>query len=236
MTKNGSSSIGALLVIVAIITAALAIVTEPGREVCKQIKEWINPPPSNSPGELPIKQVVDDLRVLWSYERSFSYDVRHAATSMEELGDGTSIGRNGHVLKPELWKARVEPDDKCEPAGYGLPDRSIARYRFGIFPILSENGEKERFAAVLAALPPTADASDACFVALCGPADLTNDFSFDKAWPVYIVRAEKTAMDAILDLATNPKTFASLTSRFTTGDLSSLVIRQLSGWDVPENQ
>lgn len=230
MDKREGSSLGAL-------TLALALAAV-GYFVWHMIIEQPieQPPPSPPPPKaIPLKEVVDDMRVLWSYERNYSYDVRHAATSMEELGDGTSIGKNGHILKPALWKARIEAGDDCEPAGYSLPDGSVARYRFAIFPALSDSGGKERFSAIIAAMPPVSDAADACVVALCGPANLTNDFSFDKAWPVYVTRAEKSAMDAILDLAKNPQTLTSLTDRFSSGDLSSFVIRNFSGWDVPDN-
>ena len=184
---------------------------------------------------LPIRDVLDDLRVIWSYERNYSYDLRHAATSMDELGDGTAIGKNGHVLKPALWKARIEAGNSGEPVAYSLSDGGRGFYRFAIFPILSDSGEKERFAAVLAALPSVPDADDVCFIALCGPANLTNDFSFDKAWPVFLVRAEKAVMDQILGLAEAPQTLSSLTERLVSGDLSTFVVQRNSGWYVNDN-
>lgn len=179
---------------------------------------------------LPEKEVVDDLRVLWSYERNFAYDARHTASSMEELGDGSGIGKNGHVLKAALWAARIEAGDACEPVHYGQPGAHRPRYRFGIFPLLSDAGEKERIGAVLAAIPPSSDASDACFLAICGPANLSNDFSFDKAWPVYILRAEQPVLESILSLADRPKTPALLEELMTSGDLSPFLIRHFIGW------
>ena len=197
-------------------------------------------PPEGSARIVPCKELVDDLRTLWSFERNFAYSKKSLAVSIGELGDGAGIGKNGFVLKASLWDARLDSSESPRPASYRIDDpsskgkKTVGAYRFGIFPVLSETGERDPFSAVLVSVPENPADDDACFVALCGPADLKNDFSFDRDWPVYQLVAKPQVVSALRNL--RPATFVELERRMMAGDLSTFVIRSFRGLSYPKNE
>lgn len=189
---------------------------------CEGTKPHVPP----SPPPRPCAEIVENLRTLWGFERNFAYRNKALAASIGELGDGTGIGENGFVLKPALWKARLDaPETAQKGTGAG-------GYRYGIFPALTETGERDRFSAILVAVPETPSADNVCFAALCGPVNLRNDFSFDQKWPVFQLRAEKAAVDALRNLG--PTTLPALEDRLDSGDLHGFVVLRFGGLYYPK--
>lgn len=203
---------------------------------CTRI-DW---PPPGSTRIVPCKELVNDLRTLWSFERNFAYSKKRLAASIGELGDGAGIGKNGFVLKASLWDARLDSSESPRPVSYRIDDPSskgkkpVGAYRFGIFPVLSETGERDPFSAVLVSVPENPAKDDACFIALCGPADLKNDFSFDRDWPVYQLVAAPQVVKDLRSLP--PARFSELERRMTAGDLSTFVIRSFRGFSYPKDE
>lgn len=197
-------------------------------------------PPKGSTRIVPCEELVDDLRTLWSFERNFAYRNKQLAGSIGEMGDGAGIGKNGFVLKPLLWESRLDSSETPRPASYRIIDpktgrkQTIGAYRFGIFPVLANDGEREIFSAILVSVPETPADDDVCFVSLCGPVDLKNDFSFDRDWPVYQLVAKPQVVSALRNL--RPATFVELEHRMTAGDLSTFVIRSFRGFSYPKDE
>ncbi len=197
-------------------------------------------PPEGSSRIVPCKELVDDLRTLWSFERNYAYRNKQLASSIGEMGDGAGIGKDGFVLKQSLWESRLDATGVAHAASYRIADpkngrkQTVGAYRFGIFPVLSENGEREIFSAILVSVPETPADDDACFVALCGPVDLKNDFSFDRDWPVYQLVAKSQVVSALKNHRS--ATFGELERRLTAGDLSTFVIRSFRGLSYPTDE
>ena len=188
---------------------------------------------------VPCKEIVDDLRVLWSYERNYAYRHKELASSISKMGDGTGIGKNGFVLSSSLWGARIDDNTNAVPISYRIANAKTGRkefvgaYRFGIVPTLTSSGETDRFSAILIAVPETPSEDDFCFVALCGPVNLRNDFSFDKEWPVYQLHAEDEVVREIRGL--KPISIDGLIQRLTSGDLKSHVSRTFRNLYYPKD-
>lgn len=201
---------------------------------------WWPHPPHQGPKSpvVPKRELVEDLRVLWSFERNYAYFNKGFATSIGELGDGTGIGMNGFVRKISIWEARLDAAEGGRPASYRITNpttgnkQTIGAYRFGLHPVLSETGERDRFSAVLVSVPETAFEQDSCFVALCGPVDLRNDFSFDRDWPVYELSASSNVVEALRTLPAT--TFSELERRIASGDLSKYRTGFFRGLAYPE--
>ena len=214
---------------------------------CEQIKKLWNeiakeiplPPPKPSKVVL-CNEIVNDLRTLWSYERNYAYRHKSLASSISEMGDGSGIGKDGFVLISSLWEARIDDDNKnIRPNSYRLMDtktgkqKSIGAYRFGIVPVLTSAGEIDRFSVILVAVPEIPADDDFCFIALCGPVNLQNDFSFDKEWPVYQLKAKKEVVREIRGL--KRISIDSLTQRLTQGDLKRYVNRTFRNLYYPKD-
>ena len=186
---------------------------------------------------VPCKEIVDDLRVLWSYERNYAYRHKELASSISKMGDGTGIGKDGFVLSSSLWEARLDDNTNAVPVAYRIANaktgrkESVGAYRFGIVPTLTSAGETDRFSAILIAVPEKHSEDDFCFVALCGPVNLQNDFSFDKEWPVFQLDAKEEVIREIRGL--KPLSIDSLRQRLTSGDLKRHVSRAFSNLYYP---
>ena len=198
------------------------------------------PPPPPPQKVVPRKELVDDIRTLWSFERNYGWRNKYLALSISEMGYGADIGKNGFVTVAKLWDARLDADNVTpEPAKYRIANPSgsgmieTGGYKFGIFPVKSVTGERDKLSAIIVAIPEKASADDSCFVALCGPVNFTNDFSFDLEWPVYELKAAPVAWNALR----NPgnQTFGELESRLTSGDLGKFQIRSFRNLYYPGN-
>ncbi len=218
-------------------TMAVAVTGVAAYVGCKTIGG--NTGDNGSPQPPPNAEIVDDLRVLWTFERNYAFRNKRLATSINEMGDGTGIGKNGFVTKPSIWAARLDENDSPRPASYWLKvspsaeKRNVGAYRFGISPVAAEDGKLERFAVVLFSVPQSASDSDVCFIALCGPVNLKNDFSFDYAWPVFQVKATPAVVKSLI--AMQPTSLASLKLRLEEGDLKPFVLRTFEGFEYPRD-
>lgn len=205
-------------------------------------ENYISPetPPPPILRVVPCKEIVDDIRAIWSFERNYAYRHKSLAASISEMGDGTSIGKNGFVLKPAIWASRIDDDNATpEPVPYKVKNPAtgtleIARYRFGVFPVKLETGERDRFSVVIVSVPEKPADDDVCFMALCGPVNLQNDFSFDKEWPVFQLKAAATVVQVIC----NPQsaTHDELKHRLTTGDLAKYVTKTFCNLYYPQGE
>ena len=198
------------------------------------------PPPTPQPQRIvPCKEIVDDLRVLWSYERNYAYRHKELASSISKMGDGTENGKGGFVLSSSLWEARIDCNTNAVPISYRIANaktgrkESVGAYRFGIVPTLTSAGETDRFSAVLIAVPEIPSEDDFCFVALCGPINLQNDFSFDKEWPVYQLHAKEEVVREVRGL--KPISIDGLVQRLTSGDLKRHVSRTFRSLFYPKD-
>ena len=196
------------------------------------------PPPPPGRRIVPKKELVDDLRTLWSFERNYAYRHKSLAASIGEMGDGAGIGKEGFVLKPSLWEARLDGDGSRRPASYRIASartkqkENVGAYRFGVFPAYGSTGEREPFSVFLVAVPQTPSKDDVCFVALCGPVNLQNDFSFDLEWPVFQLRADAEAVKALCGVGKT--SIAVLKERLEHGDLKFFVQRNFVGLYYPQ--
>ena len=197
----------------------------------------VYPPPPPPP---PCKEIVNDLRTLWSYERDYAYRHKSLAASIGEMGDGAGIGKEGFVLKPSLWEARLDGDGQRRAASYRITIAktgqkvSVGAYRFGIFPAYGNTGEREPFSAILVAVSERPSNDDVCFVALCGPVKLQNDFSFDLEWPVFKLQADAAVVKALRE--PGKTTLASLKERLERGDLRHFVQGSFGGLYYPQSE
>ena len=205
-------------------------------EVWKKVSEQVSQP---SPRIVPCKEIVDDLRGLWSYERNYAYRHKELAPSISKMGDGTGIGKDGFVLTSSLWEARIDDNTNAVPVAYRIANtktgrkESVGAYRFGIVSALTEGGEIDRFSVVLIAVPEVAANDDFCFIALCGPINLQNDFSFDKEWPVFQLNAKEDVVRKVRGL--KPTSIDSLKKRLESGDLKRYVTRTFCNLYYPKN-
>ena len=214
---------------------------------CKTLERFLEkisikeqpPTPPKSSRVVPCKEIVDDLRVLWSYERNYAYRHKELASSISKMGDGTGIGKDGFVLSSSLWGARIDGNTNAVPISYRIANAKTERkepvgaYRFGIVPTLTSAGELDRFSAILVAVPENPSEDDFCFVALCGPVNLQNDFSFDKEWPVYQLHAKDEVVREIRGL--KPISIDGLAQRLTGGDLKCHVSRTFRNLYYPKD-
>lgn len=197
-------------------------------------------PPHPIPRVVPCKEIVDDIRAIWSFERNYAYRHKSLAASISEMGDGTGIGKNGFVLKPAIWESRVDGDNASpEPVTYKVKNPATgalenARYRFGVFPVKLETGERDRFSVVIVSVPEKPAGDDACFIALCGPVNLQNDFTFDKEWQVFQLKADATVVREIRNLQS--ATHDELKSQLTTGDLAKYVTKTFDNLYYPQEE
>jgi hypothetical protein len=156
------------------------------------------------------------------------------------MGDGTGIGKNGFVLKPSIWASRIDDDnDTPEPVAYKVKNPAtgtleIARYRFGVFPVKLETGGRDRFSVAIVSVPEKPAGDDACFIALCGPVNLQNDFTFDKEWPVFQLKADATVVRVIRNLQS--ATHDELKSQLKTGDLAKYVTKTFDNLYYPQEE
>ncbi|MBR3222555.1 MAG: hypothetical protein IKF72_10035 [Kiritimatiellae bacterium] len=200
----------------------------------------VPPPPPPPPRDVPCKAIVDDIRAIWSFERSYAYRHKALAASISEMGDGTGIGKNGFVLKPSIWASRIDGENASyKPVSYEVKnpatgDSEIAGYRFGVFPIKLETGERDRFSVVIVAVPDKPAEDDVCFMALCGPVNLQNDFTFDKEWPVFQLKAKPSVVESIRNLQVT--THKELMQRLTSGDLKSSVTKTFANLYYPQDE
>lgn len=122
---------------------------------------------------------ITELRAIWDYQRTFSLRNKKFASSITEFGDGSGIKAKGICLRGNVWKARYEAD---APEAIDTREDRV-KYFYRLLPQAADNGEVIPLASVIVAIPEKD--GDAAFVALCGPVDLANDFSFNKVWKVY---------------------------------------------------
>ncbi len=187
---------------------------------------------------VPCKQIVDDMRALWSFERNYAYRHKSLASSISEMGDGTGIAKNGFVLKPALWAARIDGDNtQPEPSMYKVMNPATgrsetAKYYLGVFPVMTDSGERDCFSIGIVAVPEKPVEGDFCFVTLCGPVNLQNDFSFDKEWQVFKLKADPTVVNEFRKLS--PTTLAEMKHRLTDGDLKVFVTQTFNGLYYPQ--
>lgn len=211
---------------------------------CKTLEDvWIkisgHEPPPQPPRIVPCKEIVDDLRGLWSYERNYAYRHKELASSISKMGDGAGIGKDGFVLSSSLWEARIDDNTNAVPVAYRIANtktgrkESVGAYRFGIVPALTSAGEIDRFSVVLVAVPEVHAKDDFCFIAVCGPISLKNDFSFDKEWPVFQLNAREEVIREIREL--KPVLIDNLIQRLTSGDLKRHVSRTFLNLYYPKD-
>lgn len=137
-----------------------------------------------------IEEVADLLRVIWSYNRSYAYDKRNLPRSISELQDGTAIGRDGHVLNPKIWRARIDSDNNdIDP----YTSRSGIQWRFGQSGAYTDKN-RDFHSGALFAIP----SKGSIYVETPQIADLKNEFSFDKFRKGYIVPNTKRNRDLLL--------------------------------------
>lgn len=210
---------------------------------CKILEVWRkeltkSQPHPALPRIVPCKEIVDDMRALWSFERNYAYRHKVLAASISDMGDGTGIGKNGFVLKPALWAARIDGDNaQPEAATYTVKNpatgrRESAQYFFGVFPVKADTGERDRFSVVIMAVPEKPAEDDSCFIALCGPVSLQNDFSFDKEWPVFQLKAKSAVVESLRNLQF--ATHAELIQRLMAGDMKEFVTKTFYNLYYPQ--
>lgn len=188
---------------------------------------------------LPRKELVDDLRILWSFERNFAHHHKRLSSSIEEMGAGYGMGADGYVLKRQIWEARWEAGETGIPCEYKIAisgsqeKKRTGAYRFRVIPIEDETGKDDPFSRVLTVFPAAPSTSDVCFVAICGPVDLRNDFSFSKAWAVYELYAEQSVVELLRKTSTT--TTNRISARLSSnGDLAHFVRNCFAGLEWPE--
>ena len=212
------------------------------RPVVEAVKDLLGqtPPPSPPSRVVPCKEIVDDIRAIWSFERNYAWRHKSLAGSISAMGDGSGIGKNGFVLKPSIWASRLDHDNaKPEPLSYTVKDPAtghfeIARYRFGVFPMKLETGELDQFSVVIVSVPDKPAEDDACFMALCGPINLHNDFTFDKEWPVLQLTAQPSVVELMINLQS--ATHKELMQRLTSGDLKRFVKKTFANLFYPQDE
>ena len=156
------------------------------------------------------------------------------------MGDGTGIGKNGFVLKSAIWESRIDDDNASpKPLTYKVKNPATgalesARYRFGVFPVKLETGERDCYSVVIASVPEKPAEDDACFLALCGPVELRNTFSLDREWPVFQLKATATVVQMIRNFQS--ATHDELKRRLTTGDLAKYVTKTFNNLYYPQGE
>lgn len=125
------------------------------------------------------KVVLQRMRYIWGYEESFAYRNRRLPQSIEEMGDGSQIGKSGLVLLRSVWEARFETTGRIADSVSGN------NYWYRIIPY-----ESGVFKSMIVAIP--AGGAGYGFVVDCGPAELKNPLTFQGAFPVYKFRLNGT--------------------------------------------
>lgn len=236
--KHGSVAAIALGLIAIVSVIAIAISQSGSDGVIDDESGIVDPPPP--PAVLPEKELVEDLRVLWSFMRNFAHHYKRLPSSIEEMGAGFEIGTDGYVLRQSIWDARWEAGSSGTPSAYriqlpGSREKTKAgAYRFRIIPVMDDGGNDSPLTRVLAVFPQAPSGSDVCFVALCGPVDLHNDFSFAKAWPVWELRAECDVVQLLQDLPTTTAD-GTATKLSSDGDFGHLVKTSFVALEWPKN-
>lgn len=178
------------------------------------------------------KKDMDDLRGLWSFQRNYAYHNKRFADSIDEMGDGTGIGKNGFVLDSRIWDAR-SGNDKFNPDAvvFGNKDKRGAS-RFTMFSPVDDSGGKAKFQSVLMSTPARPSSNGSSLIALAGPVDLSNVFSFDREWPVYQLKGDQKAVDMLKGLSS--LTMDQIREKLDSGDLSELVTKKFNNLYYPE--
>lgn len=234
--KHGSVAAIALGLIAIVSIVVIAISESGSNEESANGGETIVDPPLL----VPEKELVEDLRVLWSFMRNFAHHYKRLPSSIEEMGAGFEIGTDGYVLRQSIWDARWEAGSSGTPSAYriqlpGSREKTKAgAYRFRIIPVMDDGGNDSPLTRVLAVFPQAPSGSDVCFVALCGPVDLHNDFSFAKAWPVWELRAECDVVQLLQDLPTTTAD-GTATKLSSDGDFGHLVKTSFVALEWPKN-
>lgn len=241
--RNGFGDHGCVAAIIlgaiAVVAVVAMVVSPPGPTEESGGGGHVDDPPPELVA-LPEKELVEDIRFLWSYMRNFAHIHKRLPSSIEEMGAGFEIGTDGYVLRQSIWDARWEAGSSGAPSAYriqlpGSREKTKAgAYRFRIIPVMDDGGNDSPLTRVLAVFPQAPSGSDVCFVALCGPVDLRNDFSFAKAWPVWELRAES---DVVNWLQALPSMTADgiATKLSSDGDFGHLVKTSFIALEWPKN-
>lgn len=168
---------------------------------------------------------LNDLRALWSFQRNYAYRNKRLASSLNEMGDGTGIGKDGFVLNSRIWENRLENGEFSPKRG---------KSRLSMMDVLSPSGDNDNMSKVLISTPSIPSKGSHVLISLVGPVTLQNDFSFDKEWPTYLLNGEKNVVDLVLGL--KPQTLEELKERLDTGDLSKHVNKSFNGLYYPDTK
>jgi hypothetical protein len=172
--------------------------------------------------------------------RNFAHHYKRLPSSIEEMGAGFEIGTDGYVLRQSIWDARWEAGSSGTPSAYriqlpGSREKTrIGNYRFRVIPVMDDGGNDSPLTRVLAVFPQSSSEADVCFVALCGPVDLRNDFSFAKAWPVWELRAERDVVE-LLQRVPSMTTDGIATKLSSDGDFGHFVKTSFVALEWPNN-
>ena len=223
--RNGFGDHGCVAAIIlgaiAVVAVVAMVVSPPGPTEESGGGGHVDDPPPELVA-LPEKELVEDIRFLWSYMRNFAHIHKRLPSSIEEMGAGYAIGTDGSVLRQSIWDARWDSESDGVPATYRiqLPGSTekvkVGAYRFRIVPVVDEDGNDSPFTRVLSVFPQSPSGADVCFVALCGPVDLRNDFSFSKAWQVYELRAERDVVELLRTISST--TTDAFSTKLSAGD------------------
>lgn len=175
--KSKKSKLGEtiVLVLLAIIAGGAAVVALMGP-----------PPPPPPPPHKPVRfcesdlTTISDMSQIWRYDRTFSFVNKRLANSISEMGCGVGIGTSGYVLRDSIWNARYDQLESSRRPTLERDDNIPYYYR--LVPLCDADRALIPNTAVIMALPKMED--DATFVAVCGPVELSNDFSFFQKWDV----------------------------------------------------
>ena len=137
-------------------------------------KIHINPPVEKISADIRDKPILKGMKYIWEYQEDFAYRHKRLPCSISEMGDGTQIGRNGIVTRRHIWEARY---DAREPK----PDSETgSRYCYKTIQVTSAACTNT---SAIVAIPVAT--TNAFFIAICGPVDLTDPLSFKRRFPVY---------------------------------------------------
>ncbi len=205
--KKSNSGEASVLVVTMIVVAVLGVgwmIAPDG--VKHEIKETVKnmfpggetkpPPPPEI--KVPEAELREDLRQIWTFAQNFAISNKRLPVSVEEMGNGVGIDNDGYVLNRRIWEAGtgIKPAqfDRCD--GEAIKDGEIMTgYNYRIIPVLDAAGKTNTLKITLAAYPEKANDDNRAIVAVCGPVELANVFSFKLNWPVYTMEANKDVMN-----------------------------------------